>query len=183
MGAMKQFRASFAKLIDKPCWGVKPGWGSFLTIEFGKPHLVVREPRDSTSKSKRVRAAFARRAVRIRGEWHLWLYCCYWAVLDQTGRVMGDATSKRSIVRAAGFLDGQALVDAAFVERGVRTTLKFDLGATLITRPYDRSSEQWLLYEPNGKVFSLRADKRYAYGRGDSSPEKVRWLAFPHDDA
>jgi hypothetical protein len=32
------------RLYGKPCWGVKPGFGSFLTLEFGKPNLEVREP-------------------------------------------------------------------------------------------------------------------------------------------
>jgi hypothetical protein len=31
-------------ILGKPCWNVKRGHGSFLTLEFGQPHLVVWEP-------------------------------------------------------------------------------------------------------------------------------------------
>src|ERR1700730_15266743 len=39
------FDRIFKMLYGKPCWNVKPGYGSFLTLEFGKPHLQIHEPR------------------------------------------------------------------------------------------------------------------------------------------
>jgi hypothetical protein len=173
---MKRFDLSFSRLVGKPCWEVKRGFGSFLTIEFGEPHLEVREPRESTSESKKVRDLMSRRTVHVRGEWHLWIYCCHWAVFDGSGKLVGDASSKKAIDRAAKYLNGQALVAGALVPRGMRTVLEFDLGATLETKPYNRTDEQWMLYEPEGKLLTVRADKRYSYGSEDRQPEKVRWL-------
>jgi hypothetical protein len=58
----------------------------------------------------------------------------------------------------------------------MRSVFEFDLGGRLETKPYDRTSEQWLLYEPNGDVLAVRADRKYSYGPGDRHPSKVRWL-------
>jgi hypothetical protein len=173
---MKRFDLSFRKLLGKPCWGVTRGWGSFLTLEFGEPHLEIYEPRESTSKSKKIREAAARRLAYVRGDWHLWIYCCAWTVSDGSGRLVGNSSTKKSIDRAARFLNGQALSSGALISRGMRTVLEFDLGGRLETKPYDRRSEQWMLYEPTGKVLIVRADKRYTYGSADRTPDQKQWL-------
>ena len=176
MQKMRRFDLSFARLVGKPCWGVKRGFGSFLTMEFGEPHLEVREARVSNAESKKVRDLMARRMVTVRGEWHLWIYCCDWSVFDDSGKLVGDTSSKRAIDRAAKYLDGQALVASALIPRGMRTVWEFDQGATLKTKPFNREDRQWMLYEPEGKVLALRADKHYCYGPGNREPDKERWL-------
>ena len=169
------FARSFNPIYGRPCWGVQPGYGTFLTLEFGEPHLTVREPRDaSPDVSPRVRKLFARRNVTVRGEWHLWIYCCNWTVLED-GKVIGDSTSNRRIKRAAEALNGQQLESFTFKQRGCKSTFDFDLGAVLETRPYDRASEQWLLYQPSGKVLTLRADKKYSHHAKDAPPSTERW--------
>ena len=48
----------FQPLYGKPCWQVKQGYGSFLTFEFGEPHLHIREPRQvSDQVSEKVKKA------------------------------------------------------------------------------------------------------------------------------
>src|SRR5947209_15880038 len=96
--------APFRPVYGLPCWNAKEGYGSFLTMEFGEPHLVIREPRSRPEFSPRLRRALARRLVTVRGEWHLWIYCCQWYVY--TGKkLVGDAdlegSTKRRIRRAA----------------------------------------------------------------------------------
>jgi hypothetical protein len=174
---MRRIRSSLSRLYGLPCWGVKRGYGSFLTFEFGRPHLHLREPYQSTAKSKRVRDAAAARLATIHGDSHLWIYCCNWAVFNGT-RLVGHSGSKRSIDRAARYLNGQKLVKAWIVPRGMRSVFEFDLGGRLETKPYNRTSEQWLLYEPKGNVLSVRADHRYSYGSGDRHPSKEGWLTI-----
>src|SRR4051812_29248304 len=171
---VRRIRSSLSRLYGLPCWHVKRGYGSFLTLEFGRPYLRVRNPYRSMAESKRVRDAAARRRITVAGEWHLWIYCCDWAV-SNGGRLIGDSESKRSMDRAASFLDGQKLVKAWIVPREMRTVFEFDLGGTLETRPYNRTSEQWLLYEPNGNVLTVRADRQYTYGPS-KHPDKRRWF-------
>lgn len=163
-------------VLGLPCWGVKRGHGSFLTLEFGAPRLVVREPFQSTSASPKVRRSLARRNVYVAGDWHLWIYCCEWQV-ESGGRVIGDSSSTRRIQNAVRSLDGQRLIDVTLSPKGARTRFVFDLGATLSTKPYDRKSEQWMLYMPSGQVLTFRADRRYSLGRGDQPESQHSWRA------
>lgn len=158
-----------------PCWNVRPGHGSFLTLEFGKPYLVVREPipvpRGSSAK---VRRHLAGRQVYPRGEWHLWIMHCDWEVSCKSKRV-GDSSTKSSIGRAANFLNGQKLTQYSISPRKVQSIFVFDLGAILKTFPYDKNSEQWQLFDPSHKVLVLRADGRYKYVRSDRPADEDAW--------
>jgi hypothetical protein len=170
------FEKAFGRMYGKPCWNVKPGYGSFLTFEFGKPHLEVHEPSAATQKTAgAVRARFARRSVVVHGDWHLWLYCCEWEVLSKGNRV-GDSSTKISIRRGADFLDGQELTGFSISPRKIGCLFRFDLGATLRTRPYDRDSEQWRLFEPSHKVLTLRADGMFKHMRSDIPDELEKWI-------
>ncbi len=170
-----QFESVFKRVYGKPCWGVKPGFGSFLTLEFGKPHLEVREPIvESKSTSAKVREGMARRGVFVHGEWHLWIYGCDWDVFSGSKRI-GDSSTKRKILCAAEFLDGQKLIRFSISPRKASCVFEFDLGAALKTQPYDNESEQWLLYEPSHKVLSLRADRRYKYSISDVPNDHREW--------
>ena len=175
---MSQIERSFAALRGSPCWGVTRGFGSFLTLEFGSPRLVVREPPSPPGEvSPRVRKLLARRLVRARGRWHLWIYCCEWRV-SSGGIVVGDSSSSRRIDRAARELNGQKLLDVIIDRRGARTRFVFDLGAELETKPFDRTSEQWLLYEPGGEVLAWRADRTYQHGPGNRVPRQLQWTSL-----
>ena len=41
---MKQIKEFFTRFIGQPVWQVRGGHGSFLTMEFGAPHLLVSSP-------------------------------------------------------------------------------------------------------------------------------------------
>ena len=174
---MRRIQIALRRLYGLACWNVHRGHGTFLTFEFGRPHVFVREPYKSISKSKRVRQFAASRFTYVHGDWHVWIYCCDWAVFEGP-RLIGNSGSNRRMDRAARFLNGQKLVKAWIAPPGMRSYFEFDLGGRLETRPYDRVSEQWLLYEPNGNVLTVRADKRYSYGSGDREPDRQRWLAI-----
>jgi hypothetical protein len=166
---------SFRNLYGKPCWHVNPGYGSFLTLEFGEPHLEIREPIVAAkSVSARVRRDLARRAIYIHGEWHLWIYCCNWEVLSGS-KCIGDGATRAKMRRAAEFLDGQALTGFSMSLQDMSCTFKFDLGATLKTWPYDDDSEQWMLFEPSHMVLSVRADGYYKHTRSDIPENSEEW--------
>ena len=167
---MTVIERAFAPLFHLPCWGVARGHGSFLTMEFGEPELVIREPIVAGPEvGARIRKMLARRVVYPRGQWHLWIYCCAWRATDGR-RQIGDWSSKARIDRSAQFLNGQRLTSVTLNQRGARAAFAFDLGGHLETQPYDRTSEQWLLYEPTGKVLIWRADRRYSHELSTKEP-------------
>jgi hypothetical protein len=153
-----------------PCWNVRQGYGSFLTFEFGDPHLIVEE------HILHLKDRPPRRVVTVRGAWHLWIYCCSWSIRQQGRTIATSASSERKIRSANSYLHGQALTKVSVdVVRG-RSVFDFDLGGSLVTRRYDQDAEQWMLFEPTGQVLTIRADGRYAYRPGDTPPEQTRWL-------
>jgi hypothetical protein len=172
---MRRIKKSFKPILGLPCWGVKNGWGSFITLEFGHPTLCIREPYTSKSPSKKIRGRAAQRLVFPRGQWHLWIYCCEWKV-KVGSKVIGDWITEAKYEQAIEVLNGQILTAIKALRGGTGWTFEFDLGATLETRTYDRSSEQWMLFESNNKVLTVRADKKYSYGNSKRNPNRIRWF-------
>jgi hypothetical protein len=74
-------------------------------------------------------------------------------------------------------LDGQALTSVT-VNKSYVSTFEFDLGGKLEAFPnyeaYEKTHDLWLLYEPSGNVFTLRADGKYQRAPGDGSG-KHQW--------
>lgn len=146
----------FATLYGVPSWQVRQGHGSFLTFEFGTPRqeiepVINREPKRVGSRPTRM--------VTIRGDWHLWIYCCGWRIA-QDGCVLATFESSReSIAAACGALNGQALSEFTFEPKHGESAFRFDLGGTLTTVPYNTDLlEQWMLYCPDGHVLIYRSD-------------------------
>src|SRR5262249_60699449 len=83
---------TFEQLRGLPCWGLRFGMHTNLSMNFGSPSLRIREPLAPISKQqyKRrfpnnthsqyevIRRLRARRKVTIRGQWRLGVWCCYW---------------------------------------------------------------------------------------------------------
>ena len=175
----------FKPLYGEPCWNVQWGWGSFLTLEFGEPYLIVNEPEEPKPEwPPSMRKRHARRRIRVEEQWHLWIYCCEWKLY--TGdKLVGDSalesSSKRRIARGAKELDGQNLLQVEVDPSLGTSVFIFDLGSRLETMPYNADSNQWLLYEPSGKVFSYRADGMYSHQPGNTPPSRQKHQAFITD--
>ncbi len=170
----------FQPLYGKPSWNVEQGYGSFLTFEFGNPGLVIRELHEATPEApESVRRRAAKRHVYVHGEWHLWIYLADWRILSRGEELANQECTRRVIKTATLELDGQALTHVS-VDEQLLSVFEFDLGGRLEVMPnlkeYAADSELWLLYEPSGKVFTLRADGLYHEMPGDTNPEDYIWL-------
>ncbi len=65
-------------------------------------------------------------------------------------------------------LDGQAIQNVKCEPKFGRTRFHFDLGGVLETAPYDDELlEQWMLYLPNGNVYTYRSDGAASFGPGN----------------
>ncbi len=171
----------FQPVIGKLCWGVENGIGSSLTFNFGEPHLqVIAEPFVSRSKKTKVVRHFARRRVKIYGDWHLWIWSCDWRFFRNDTFIGDSDSSKRELKEIALDLEGQALVSVKVISVGY-TIFEFDLGGRLETQSYlsenDESEreEQWLLYQPSGMVFTFRSDGKYNNHMGNE-PTPDEWI-------
>lgn len=172
----------FRPLTGKPCWNVQHGYAACLTLQFGDPHLEIREPRppkpDASENFNRWRT---RRQIFMKGEWHLWTYACEWSVY-RGEELVGRDTTGRKKDQAVAELDGQILtgVEADLAE-GI-WIFHFDLGGRLITRRYSRRSryysdekELWLFFKPDDWVLTVRADGKYSHQHGETPPSDERW--------
>lgn len=149
----------FKPLLGQLAWGVRCGYGSFLTLEFGKPHIAVKEPIvASPGSSERVRRALRRRRVSAVGDWHLWIQYCEWKI-----SVVDGSQDSRSVGISADEclldLDGQRLVSMATGSLPNSWKFAFDLGGALEVWPsteYEATDDMWSLYGWNGDGGDLR---------------------------
>lgn len=156
-------------MLDLPAWNVKQGYGSFLTFDFGEPKLEVRERHTAEKK--------LRRSAHVQGQWHLWIYCCHWRVLQDGTQVAWSEDPNDLIDRATATLDGQKLLGVGVSPDDGRSTFTFDLGSLLETWPYgeDATDEQWIILT-DAEAFTYRADGTYACGPSTAPPDLERWL-------
>lgn len=157
-------------LLDEICWQVRASDvdSAFLTLEFGAPHLIVREPGTaaigavgSTSDSHRVRP---RRRVYVHGDWHLWVQQ-KWTLRDGRRIVGSSSDDYPRRVASAAWLDGQCLSGVRFNRTRKTAVLQFDLGGRLTVGPAESRRAKaalWALYCPGSRVLRVYGD-----GHGD----------------
>jgi len=161
----------FEPLIGKWAWQVKRGYGSFLTMEFGNPHLEVREPRPvSADASRQVRDNFRRRRVTIVGDWHLWIQYCDWKVTTSNQSISSVETDNPYMVdECLAELDGQVLSSVESQGRDPATVFRFDLGGMIqvSSSPDQLEGHLWTLYRHKIGSFALTPDGQLHQEKGD----------------
>jgi hypothetical protein len=138
----------FSSIIGEMAWSIRRGQGSWLSMEFGRSHLHVREPIQSTSDLPSVRQNAARRRVFVHGQKHFLIMDSAWTItvrdLACTYTDTGDA-----IDPILKLLDGQRLATATF-GRDKNLALVFDLGGKVGIRPYSNHGNVWSLHDFDG---------------------------------
>jgi len=174
----KTLQRILKKVYGKPSWDVHKGHGSFVTFEFGKPKLEV------SKKVLRPKAGakflkYPKRMAKVHGDWHLWIYCCHWEIRQHGRRIAHSESEDQKIDKACNFLNGQLLTKVVVTPRTWKTDFYFDLGGHLQTSSYrSEPIEMWMMYCPDGRVFTLRDDGKYAYRPGNRPLEEKHWLPF-----
>jgi hypothetical protein len=169
----------FRELIGQRAWQVRECYGRTLTMEFGAPHLRVREVIPD-AKTKPLR----RPMVTVRGDWHLWIYMSNWQIVE-AGDLLADSEGhEEQISKGLRAIDGQKLVDVEVGPDHGRSSFTFELGTSLqltSEAPVDaeRHLESWLLYAPDGNVLSYAVNGRYSWQAGTTVPDDEVWLPLP----
>jgi hypothetical protein len=172
------YASALSPLLGLAAWNVAKGHGSALLFNFGEPHLSVREPvPNPTAESPEVREALRRRRVHIMGDWFLLIEMCHWTGFQDELATAHDEAADEIIRDAAREMDGQRLIDIVVDREARRTTFSFDLGARLVTSPYDQGiDEQWSLSTPTDRTFSYRADGRVSWAASSAPSEEKMWI-------
>lgn len=150
----------FKPMLGKWAWQVRRGHGSFLTMEFGEPHLVVRHPRSvSDNVSDRVKRNFQKRRVSIVGEWHFWVQSCDWKITTSNSSISSEDTDFLKVDSCLEELDGQVLLASNEDASRASCTLEFDLGARLALSPSPNfmDDDQWAVYYFGQTVYAYRS--------------------------
>jgi hypothetical protein len=169
-------RNAFAPLIGLPAWLVRKGHASCLTLEFGQPHLEIREPPTSCANSGWIRRYFSRRQITPRGEWHLWINCCHWRVIRSGNVVAWSESSDEAIIKAALQIDSLILTNTKVNHRNQTSEFAFESDTTINMWPDEEDdSPQWMLFQPSGDVLTYRADGLYSLGPGNQPPDEKVW--------
>jgi hypothetical protein len=124
--------AVFRPLIGQKPWNVRLGYGSFITMEFGK------KARNS-----------------VHGEWHLWVYMCDWTLVKNHKALGSAADAREHIEKVLQSLSGRALESVKVINDDFDTDFIFSGGVVLHTRGLKDEAEdveRWLLFMPKTKV-------------------------------
>lgn len=166
---MEQISEFFAPFIGQSVWQVRRGHGSFLTMEFGVPHLVVREPIvPSADTSGRVRRNLQRRHIDVTGDWHFWVQYGDWKISTSDGTLTSEDRPGSQSDECLRDLDGQKLVS---VDSGIRQrscAFRFDLGGFLEIWPsIEIPDDQWSLYSWDGDIVTCGNDGALTFEKAD----------------
>jgi hypothetical protein len=147
-------------LVGRIAWGVERGAGSAFHLEFGEPHLVIREPvTPRHARSTKAQRALQRRRVYVVGDWSLWVEYGDWTLHTNEGALDSTVSPGAEADQVLRDLDGQKLLTVAPGQRAHACVLTFDLGAVLEIWPSTELKDDLLsLHAWNGRIVSYAHD-------------------------
>jgi hypothetical protein len=151
----------FRGLRGAPAWGVSVEYGSWLSLNFGNPHLEVREA-VAEAQSPMAR----RRTVFVKGDHRLWIDLCTWDLFAGSRRRFHSEQRRSSLRRAAAPLNGQIITTLLIKTRPFVAEFQFDAGSRLVMKPYPRApgaDELWHLYTGR-RYLCLAASRHVRHG-------------------
>ncbi len=160
MASIENPEDAFRPMLGQLVWSVRRGYGTFLTMEFGSPHLTVREPIVAASNADaKVKRNLAARRVSLVGDWHFWVEYANWEIKTDNYTIRSEDATLAPIKEGLNELDGQILLSADVAQLDHSCLLKFDLGASLHIWPGSEIEDnQWSIYEFDRDILSYKAD-------------------------
>ena len=158
-------------------WFVRLSADNVLRMDFGKPHLKIREPSPHLPEnSQAVIDALERRIATPTGQWHLFIAEGEWTVETKYYSCKRADTDSVTIDKALRQLDVRKLKNVHLLSGYNDWMLEFDLGGNLRMYWPDRPKEaqeagdsQWTLFHEDGSYVSYTSDGRLTQSRRASS--------------
>lgn len=149
---------NFAKSILDKFVGLKAeivelGYGSLLTMEFGKLTPMELKTRRGIIKYK-------------RGAWHLWVYMCAWRIEKNHTLIIGNCDSRERIAETLKVLEGKRLIKYEILDKALDTKFYFEDGLSITLFDHsveDTDSEHWMLFTPDKYVLTLGPGDKIGY--------------------
>lgn len=135
---------------------MRRGHGNFLTMEFGNPHLSVREPIiTSHSSSNKVERILQRRHIDVVGDWRLWVQYAEWKLTTNHDVLTNKDPAGSPSDECLRALDGQRFLSVESGSTRGSYVFRFDLGGVLEIRPSTEiPDDQCSLYIWEGDIVS-----------------------------
>ncbi len=146
-------KAATRGIVGKRVWDARLGVGTFVTMSFGAP-----QPSNGNEKP--------------HGEWYLWVYECGWRI-DENGLGLVGSDDERNRMRETISTLNERTLLAFDVAPSLEASLRFDHNLELRlfpTRVASTEVEQWLLWQPDGKVIVAGPGKRFVEQAGSDVP-------------
>ncbi|HKV09949.1 MAG TPA: hypothetical protein VJ725_17550 [Thermoanaerobaculia bacterium] len=164
-------REYFSPLKGLLSWEGTAEFGTWLSLRFGTPRLTVRE-----GKPEAVSKILRRRRVFLEGDFLLWVEMGAWEVFEEGKRRFHSGQSRRSLRRAAAWLEAQAISRVEITTDPVGTVFFFDLGSELHVRPMadaEPDEDLWHLYSRD-RSLSLMPDGTLEHGPLTSKSRRTK---------
>lgn len=138
----------FRQIVGMKPTRVKLGFGSFITMDFGKDIPEEVKTRQGTQ-------------IRYHGQWHLWIYQCTWQI-DQNGRMLIHSESPKSAIESAlSNLTNKTFNSFSLLNDFFDADLKFeDMTLRLL---HTKDGEQWMLFTPENKTLVAGPGTQWDY--------------------
>ncbi|OGN63859.1 MAG: hypothetical protein A3E80_03060 [Chlamydiae bacterium RIFCSPHIGHO2_12_FULL_49_9] len=138
----------FRQIVGMKPTRVKLGFGSFVTMDFGKDIPEEVKTKQGTQ-------------IRYHGEWHLWVYQCAWQV-DQNGAILVHSESPKAEIESVLFnLANKTFTSFNLLNDFFDVELKFeDMTFRLL---HTKEGEQWMLFTPENKTLVAGPGAQWDY--------------------
>ncbi|MDE3045720.1 MAG: hypothetical protein KGJ02_03655 [Verrucomicrobiota bacterium] len=147
----------FEKILETKPTRVKQGYGSFITMDFGKD---IAKPLKTRTGVK----------IQYFGEWHLWIYMCAWRIDKDKKPLAGCEDSKEKIEVSLSELASRKLKKVEILNNSFDAKLVFgeDMELYLFSF-YTQDKEQWMLFTPENKTFTAGPGSEWSYHDSDKA--------------
>ena len=148
----------FDRLLKQPVRNVKLGYGSFLTMGFGKDlqtEIIVRKKKE----------------IDIRPEWYLWVYMCSWR-LEKNHEILANSDDKRENIEGSlKYLENKKLLKTEVLSDHCDMRLEFEDGIVLflLSDNSEDDNEQWMLFTPDDMVLVAGPNQKISYHSASES--------------
>lgn len=103
-----------------------------------------------------------------RGEWHLWVYMCFWRIQTAHEVILSAEDVRETIDQKVKCLEGKTLESIKLSGPALETEFLFETGLLLRLFPiYTQNEKSWKLFTPNHMVLCIGPGHTWQYRRSD----------------